>query len=900
MTDVRANPDDLLKMIQNETTEKERGQLKIFFGYAAGVGKTYSMLKAAHAAKRHGMDVVSGYVEPHARPQTAALLKGLEQIPYKKINYKNIELREFDLDAVIKRNPQLVLVDELAHTNAKGCRHAKRYQDVEELLKAGINVYTTVNVQHIESLNDMVTSITGVIVRERIPDKVFDNATQVELVDIEPQDLIERLTAGKIYKESQAQKALSNFFSTENLIALREIALRRCADRVNKISDMARLKSNSEYFTDEHILVCLSSSPTNPKIIRTAARMAHAFKGTFTALFVETPEFSSMSKENQKRLRSNTHLAEQLGATIETTYGDDPAFQIAEFARLSGVSKIVVGRNNVKRKYFFSMPSLTERLTDYSPNLDVYIIPDTETALYKEKKKKLKKEQFVPMDILKSLLILFVATIIGFFFYQFGFSEANIMTVYILGVLFTSLVTTQRIYSLISSIVSVLIFNYLFTGIRFSFRSYDSGYPATFLTMFLSAFITGTLAVKLKQHARQSAQTAYRTKVLLDTNQLLQQAKEKDRIIDVTAKQLIKLLDKDIVFYTAEGDALSKPRIFPIPDHEDHAINKDYITVNEQAVAAWVFKNNKHAGATTDTLSNSKCLYLAIRVNNNVYGVVGIVINNSPLDSFENSIVLSMLGECALALENEQVAAEKEQAAILAKNEQLRANLLRSISHDLRTPLTSISGNAGVLLSSENALSPQKKRELYNDIYEDSLWLINLVENLLSVTRIEDGTMHLTLTAELIDEVIRESLHHINRKSVDYLISYHEPDEYLLAKMDARLIVQVLINLIDNAIKYTPKGSSIIVSTYKQDDYAVIEVADNGPGIPAEAKPRIFEIFYTASAKTADSRRGLGLGLTLCKSIVNAHGGEITVLDNKPCGTIFRFTLPAKEVKIYE
>ncbi len=873
---------------QDNNADKKRGQLKIFFGYAAGVGKTYSMLKAAHTAKRHGIDVIAGYVETHERPQTAALLNGLEQLPQTPC--------ELDLDAVLKRNPQLVIIDELAHTNAKGCRHAKRYQDVEELLKTGINVYTTVNVQHIESLNDMVTSITGVIVQERIPDKVFDYATQVELVDIEPQELIERLTAGKIYK-TEALKALANFFSIENLIALREIALRRCANRVNKISEMARLKGSSEYFTDEHILVCLSSSPTNPKIIRTAARMAHAFKGTFTALFVETPEFSSMSKENKKRLRSNIHLAEQLGATVETTYGEDAAFQIAEFARLSGASKIVVGRNNVKRKYFFSKPSLTERLTDYAPNLDVYIIPDTETSLYKEKKKKFKKEQFVPMDVLKSILILLAATMIGFLFFQFGFSEANIMTVYILGVLFTALITTQRFYALISSIVSVLIFNYLFTGIRFSFRSYESGYPATFLTMFLSAFITGTLAVKLKQHAKQSAQTAYRTKVLLDTNQLLQQAKDKDEIILVTARQLVKLLDKDIIFYTAQKDHLAKPCIFPTPDHES---NEDYITVNEQAVAAWVFKNNKHAGATTDTLSNSKCLYLAIRVNNNVYGVVGIVLEHTPLESFENSIVLSILGECALALENEQVAQEKEQAAILAKNEQLRSNLLRSISHDLRTPLTSISGNAGVLLSNEDALSSSKKKALYSDIYEDSLWLINLVENLLSVTRIEDGTMNLTFTAELIDEVIRESLHHIRRKSEDYQITVHEPDEYLLAKMDARLIVQVLINLIDNAIKYTPKGSSIIITSSKQEDFAVIEVADNGPGIQKEAKPHIFELFYTASTKTTDSRRGLGLGLALCKSIVNAHGGEISVCDNKPCGTIFRFTLPAKEVKIYE
>ena len=358
METIRTNPDDILKRIQEEEKGKKRGHLKIFFGYAAGVGKTYAMLKAAHAAKRRGIDVVVGYVEPHARPQTAQLLDGLEIIPTRSIAHGNITLNEFDLDAAIRRKPQLILVDELAHTNADGCRHLKRYQDVNELLNAGIDVYTTINVQHIESLNDMVSSITGVIVHERIPDDVFDNADQVKLIDIEPKELIERLDEGKIYKKVQAERALNNFFTEQNLAALREIALRRCADRMNKLSEAARGKNDS-FYTDEHILVCLSSSPTNPKIIRTAARMANAFKASFTALFVETPNFAEMSDENKKRLRLNMRLAEQLGATIETTYGDDVAFQISEFARLSGVSKIVLGRSSAKRGFFFSKPPLT-------------------------------------------------------------------------------------------------------------------------------------------------------------------------------------------------------------------------------------------------------------------------------------------------------------------------------------------------------------------------------------------------------------------------------------------------------------------------------------------------------------------------------------------------------------
>lgn len=899
MRDTRADPYELLKAIRKEedSSGRTRGRLKIFFGYAAGVGKTYAMLEAAHSAKQRGIDVVVGYVEPHTRPQTTALLQGLECIPPLEIDHNGITLREFDLDGAIARKPQLILVDELAHTNADGCRHSKRYQDVEELLKAGIDVYTTVNVQHIESLNDMVASISGVIVRERIPDKIFDNADQVELVDIEPQDLIERLNAGQIYREAQARQALDNFFTADNLTALREMALRRCADRANKLSDSARVKNNADYYTDEHILVCLSPSPSNAKIIRTAARMARAFKGSFTALFVETPAFPKMSEADKNRLRANIHLAEQLGATVETAYGDDVALQISEFARLSGISKIVLGRNNVRRKHLLSKPTLTEQLVSLSPNLDVYIIPDRQTPVYKERRQSLSEARFIPMDLVKSLLVLAAVTGIGWCFFSLGFSEANIITVYILGVLVTAVITTQRIYSLASSIVSVLIFNYFFTEPRFTFNAYDAGYPATFLIMFVAAFITSSLAIRLKQHARRSAQTAFRTRILFDTNQLLQQARERSAIISVTANQLIKLLDKDVVFYPAEKGRLTQPVYFPA---EEGKRREECLSENEQAVAAWTLQNNKHAGATTSTLTNAKCLYLAVRTGGAVYGVVGIVMDSAPLDSFENSVVLSILGECALAMENEKTAREKAEAALLAKNEQLRANLLRSISHDLRTPLTSISGNAGILLSSAQTMEEAKKTQLYQDIYDDSLWLINLVENLLSVTRIEDGTMRLKLSAELMDEVIDEALRHVSRKSAEHSITVEQREEFILAKMDSRLIVQVVINLVDNAIKYTPPGSSIHISTWKADKKVYVEISDNGPGIPDEAKQRIFEMFYTGTNKVADSRRSMGLGLALCKSIVNAHGGEITVRDNHPKGTVFQFTLPAEEVTLHE
>ena len=814
MGESRHNPDQLLKEIQADEEKHNKGHLKIFFGYAAGVGKTYAMLEAAHMEKQQGIDVVAGYVEPHARPKTAALLNGLEVLPTSEVLYNGMILNEFDIDMALKRKPQLILVDELAHTNAEGCRHAKRYQDIKELLNAGIDVYTTVNVQYIESLCDTVASITEIVVRERIPDSIFDNADQVELIDIEPQDLINRLNTENVYRQTQEKQAVENFFTIENLTALREISLRRCADRVNILTENTRIKNHGDYHTGEHILVCLSSSPSNAKIIRTAAKMASALK-------------------------------------------------------------------------------------DYAPNLDVHIIPDTvsNAAVYQLKGGRKKNHiLFSVTDTLKSTAILILSSLVGMIFQKFGFDEANIITVFVLGVLVTAVITKHQIYSLISSIVSVLVFNFLFTEPQFTLQAYEQGYPVTFIIMFLAAFLTGSLAIRIKNQAKQAAQSAYRTKVLFDTNQLLQQAKDKNEIVSATSNQLIKLLGKDIVFYLVDGEVLDTPHIFSVTEENLESC----ISENEKAIAGWVLKNNKRAGATTGTLSNAKCLYLAVRSNSMVYGVVGIVMGEIPLDPFENSILLSILGECAMALENEKNAREKQEAAILAKNEQLRANLLRAISHDLRTPLTSISGNASNLLSNGDSFDNDTKKQLYMDIYDDSMWLINLVENLLAVTRIEEGRLNLRIMEDLMDDVITEALHHINRKSEEHHISVESKEEFLLAKMDAKLIVQVIINIVDNAIKYTPKNSHIVIRTEKRGKQAIVSISDDGNGIADEIKPRIFDMFYSGANQIADSRRSLGLGLSLCKSIINAHGGELTVSDNLPHGTVFTFTLPAGEVKVYE
>ncbi|MGN0141951.1 MAG: DUF4118 domain-containing protein [Roseburia sp.] len=879
--------------------ENGRGHLKIFFGYAAGVGTTSAMLQAAHAARQRGIDVVVGYVDPHISSRTAELLRGLEQIPSLVVTREGIAMQEFDLDAAIRRKPELILIDELAHVNAAGCRHAKRYQDVEELLKAGIDVYSTVDVQHIESLNDVVAAITGIPVPDRVPDAVFDNASQVELIDIEPQELLERLQPGGDCRMEREEAAPDNFFRPENLNALRELALRRCADRIRMGFEEAGMSHSGDYHAEEHILVCLSPAPSNMKIIRTAARMAKAFRGSLTALYVETSDFAVMDEEDKKRLRSNMRLAEQLGAKIETVYGEDVPFQIAEFCRLSGISKLVIGRSTATRKFLFGKTALTEKVISQAPNVDVHIIPDTTSEMaYRAKKVRGKSDHILnAADIVKSIGMLAAASGISYGFWKLGMSESNIIMMYILGVLITSVITTHQIYSLISSIISVIVFNFLYTEPRYTLLAYEKDYPVTFITMFVAAFLTGSLAIRLKRQAAQAAQAAYRTKILFDTNQLLERAKEREQIITVTATQLIKLLHKDVIIYLADKDSLSEPEFFAA-DGENPS--EEYQSEKERAVAVWVLKNNKHAGATTDTLSDAGCLYLSIRTSSAVYGVVGIVIQDKPLDAFENSILLSILGECALALENEKNAREKEEAALVAQKEQLRANLLRSISHDLRTPLTSISGNASNLLSNEEKFDMETRKQLYADIYDDSMWLISLVENLLSVTKIEDGKLNIRLQAELLDEVITEALQHIGRKKEEHSITYQPCEEFLLVKVDARLIVQVIINIVDNAMKYTQKGSEIVITTLRQQDKAVVRIADNGPGISDEVKPFVFDMFYSGAKSIADSRRSLGLGLSLCRAIISAHGGELELSDNVPRGAVFTFSLPIEEVDLHE
>ncbi len=646
---------------------------------------------------------------------------------------------------------------------------------------------------------------------------------------------------------------------------------------------------------DRHILICLSSSTSNAKVIHAAAKIAAALQGTLTALFVETPAYSLMSDDDKKRLRSNMNLAEKLGARLDTVIGDDVPYQIAEYARLSDVSCVVIGQTKTMGGLLRRKKSLTDRLVAYAPDLDYYIIPDHGTKAYVARKPSEFNRKRLLLDCAVFISSLAVCTAIGFLFSHLGFTDANIIMVYLLGLLAVSIGTTHRAYGMVWAVVSVLLFDLLFTTPRFTFYAYGTGYPVTFLVMLAAAFLISTLARKLKQNAGQAAISAQRMSVVLETDRQLTKAKTEEEILTVLANQLTQLLKRSLVIYPAKNDRVGDPIFYPAADD-----TMPYRTNDEKQAVEWAFAQQKRSGATTDAFPQADYLYYSMRVQEHTYGVVGVAVHGSPLDASEQSVLGSVVGECSLALENARNAREKEETMVLAENERLRANLLRAVSHDLRTPLTSIMGNADNLLSFGETLDQETRRQVYTDIYDDAQWLTGMVENLLSASRMNEGKLSLNMTTELMSDMVSEAIKHMGRRLDGYRLEKDEPEALLFVKADAWLIVQVVINLLDNAIKYAPAGSKITIGISEKQGNVTVRIADEGPGIPDDQKAQVFDLFFTSGNPTGDSRRGLGIGLSLCQSIIRAHGGVISVSDNAPHGAAFEFSLPRDEVNAHE
>lgn len=635
----------------------------------------------------------------------------------------------------------------------------------------------------------------------------------------------------------------------------------------------------------EQILVCLSGAPSNEKVIKAAAKMAEAYGGKLTALYVEPPDFAEYGQEVKTRLEANFRLAHRFGAKVTRLYGEDAATQIAEYARVSGSTKIVLGKSPTHTS-LFRKKTLIDRLNELAPDIDIFIIPDKTTPSEKARRLSFSEEQFSLADVLKTLGLLTAATLGGLLFTEMGFSSANVITLYILAVLCIAMSTAGHFYSLSAAIISAFVFNFLFT-VPLCSLSADPSEMATFVIMFIAAIFISSLTTQIKRQARLKAQHSYRTEILLETSQRIQKAESEEQILSFAATQLGKLSGKSIMIFPAKDGVLGQPMMFPNADGEGF---ESYLAPDELTAAQEALRSGHGTGCGTGRCSEAKGLYMAIRSSDTVSAVVCFAVNGQPeRESYSKSLTVAILDECGIMLENERYKLAKREMEEKARAQELRANLLRSISHDLRTPLTGISGSASLLMVSD--MSEEKRMELLRSIRDDSEWLIRLVENLLSITRIEGKDKLTGLEPELVVEVIDDALTHIDRNSAKHTIKTSIDDDYLMAYMDARLIEQVIINLVNNAVKYTPEGSEIRACAERGEGCVLISVADNGPGIADESKSRIFDIFYT-EAKTGDSRRGLGLGLALCKSIITAHGGSISVGDAQPHGAVFTFSLP--------
>jgi two-component system sensor histidine kinase KdpD len=859
-----------------------RGRLKIFFGYAAGVGKTYTMLEAARGAATSGRDVLLGCIEPHRRPEIEALLAGHDLLPPREFDYRGVSLCEFDLDAALERNPGLILVDELAHTNAAACRHNKRLQDVEELLEAGIDVWTTLNVQHIESLNDVVAQITGIVVHETVPDRALDEADEIELVDLPPDELLERFSEGKVYVPERAARPVERFFRKANLVALRELAMRRVADRVSHDVETARIghTRTQTWPTTERLLVCVGPSPTSAKVIRTAKRMASAMHAQWIAVHAETASPGRVDERSHHRLGQHLKLAERLGAETVTITGEDVAEEIVRYAQSRNVTKIVVGKTGHTPWYRFGQRSIVDRLIAKSGDIDVYVIRGVEEKLGSPPPTT--RRPWPWREYIAATGVLAAATGIALWFAMLGLTDPNIVMTYLLAVVLVA-VWVGRGPAIASSILAVLLFNFFFTTPYYTFVVNDPEYVFTFVIMLAVALIVSALTIRIRNQVTLARNRERRTEVQYRVSQALASASGRLQIAIAAEEQLATILGGQVVLFAVEDGSLC-PLI-----RRGHGFAE---TRGELEAARWVFEHRQIAGRGTDTLPNSQAMYLPLQGADVAVGVIGWrPPHDSDLLSIEQRQLLETFAtQIALALERDRLSQEAQRILAEADAERLRSSLLSAVSHDLRTPLAAIAGSASALL--ENQLDSETQNELAHTIYEESDRLSRLVENLLHLTRIESGSMKVEKQWQPLDEVVGSALRRLESSLRSHSIETSIPAELGLIPIDGLLIEQVLVNLLDNAAKYTPPGCAISISAERTQDGVEVVVADRGPGLDEAERERVFDKFYRSSTVSSDRGRGAGLGLAICRAIIQAHGGRVWAEGREGGGTRFVFALP--------
>jgi two-component system sensor histidine kinase KdpD len=885
MNDRRPDHDALLIRVQAEEARQARGKLKIFFGAAPGVGKTYTMLEAGREQAKESVDVVIGYVEPHARPETQALVLGLDVLPRKEVPYRGTKLIEFDVDAALDRRPQLILVDELAHTNATGMTHAKRWQDVMRLLEAGISVYTTLNVQHLESLKDVVAQITGVWVAETIPDAVFETANEVELVDLPPDDLLERLREGKVYVPHQAERAIQNFFSKGNLIALRELALRKAAERVGAQMDDYREehKVAGVWPVNERLLVCIGPSPFSGRLVRATRRIAASIRAPWMAVHVEVPADSRLGETDRDRLAETLHLAEQLGGETVTLSGDNLADELILYARGRNVTKIIVGKPHQPRWKEWFAGSLVYELTRKCGDIDVYVITGDPEKRNRSRTARSSEPAASRSAYFASVLVVLACTAMNWPLSE-HLSATNLILIYLLGVVAIAS-RFGRGPSVLASVLSVAAFDFFFVPPMYTFAVQDTQYLFTFAVMLATALVISTLTARVKFQAERARYRERRTASLYGISHQLAAVQTRDQIAQAAARHVGDAVDAQVALLFSDGlghmlTAGVEPGGFVAGPHD-------------QAVARWVLDHGEIAGHGTATLPGSAGLYLPLRPSHGAVGVLGVLPNElwRSIGTERLHLLEAFAGLIALAVERVELASEAARIRIQIETERLRSSLLSAVSHDLRTPLAVITGGASTLLDSGQSLDPKTHRELLESILDESDHLNRLVANLLDMTRLEAGVLKIHKEWQSVEEIVGAALGRMARQLQDHPVVTHLQPEMPFVPMDDLLIEQVFVNLLENAAKYAPPASPIELSAAVDDGHLMVEVADRGPGLPPDDLDRVFEKFYRSS--NSAGRPGAGLGLAICRGIVELHGGTITAENRNGGGALFRFSLPS-------
>ena len=886
MTDERPTPEQMLARAKTEGVEhrRQRGRLRIFVGYAAGVGKTFSMLQAARARQAEGAEVVVGYVEPHGRPETEALLEGLERLPVLIVPYRGTTLPEFDLDAALARKPELILVDELAHTNAPGLRHAKRWQDIEELLSAGINVYSTVNVQHVESLNDVVAQISGVVVRETFPDEVIDRADEVALVDISPEELLARLRQGKVYIPQQAAHALESFFRKENLVVLRELALRQTADRVGEDVQTARLATAAKlpWPTAERLLVCVGPSPSSAKVIRASKRLADRLDAPWTAVHIETPASARWTQSDRQRLTENLRLAERLGAEVAQLSGADVVAEVIGYARQRNVTKIVLGKTEQPQRFFRRRRALVDRLIQDSGNIDVFVVRGAEEPFQAGRPHR--RLAFGQVHWLGTSLALGVATLTGLLFHEVTFTEANIVMAYLVAVAFVAS-RYGRFPAVVASVASVLLFDVLFTEPYYNITVHDTQYLVTFVIMLAVGVWISTLSAQLRYEAETSRRSERRMEALYRLTRGLTAVSGKAQLMDTAERAVAEVFDAYAVVFTPDEQG----RIRPVIGRTATFAASDA----EFAAAQWAFDHEQMAGLGTDTLPAAPALYVPLTTQHGTVGVLAVQPERPDSLSSPDSrqLLWTYAAQIAFALERLRLVEDSRQTHVQFETERLRSSLLSAVSHDLRTPLAVIAGASGTLAARSGTLDTATRQELLQTICEEAERLTRLVENLLHMTRLSAGQIRVEKQWHPLEDVIGSALNRLEKRLTDREVEVRLPEELPLASFDPVLIEQVLVNLLENAVKYSPPGSPLQITADATADGVWLSVADRGRGITVGEEERLFEMFYRGAEATSD-QRGAGLGLAICRAIVQAHGGTIRIENRQGGGACALFTLP--------